>query len=159
MSPAARDLARRNGLRAAAALVAAAALGGALYRVPTLLGAAHRYLHAPGMSLDNADLDPARYFVSIGALVAARNTIPPGVTYTIVVGHDPPLDTDPVRAAKDALEIPIIFQTWLLPLRYTPKLHDAQWVIAYHRASGTVGVKYSKVTYLSWEANLLEVVH
>ena len=82
------------GLRAGAALVAGAALGGAVYRVPTLERVGHRYLNEPGMSVESADLDPVRYFASTGAVVAARNAIPPDDTYTIALGPD--------RAALDS---------------------------------------------------------
>lgn len=146
------------GLRVAAALVAAAALGGALYRVPALERTSHRYLKAPSYSLESADLDPLKYFVSIGALVMARNTIPADATYTIVVGHDPPLADSPAQAADLAVAITPIFRMWLLPLRYTPKLHRAQWVITYHHSSESLGIKYSREIYLSFDANLLEVV-
>jgi hypothetical protein len=155
----AKQLLDAYGLRVAAALVAAAALGGALYRVPALERTARHYLDAPqySPSLESADLEPLRFFVSIGALDEARNTIPPGETYTIVVGHDPPLADDPVQAAHLADAIGPIFRFWLIPHRYTPKLADAQWVIAYHQPSKGIGVEYSREIYLSWEANLLEV--
>jgi hypothetical protein len=146
------------GLRVAAALVAAAALGGALYRVPALVRISHHSLKQPGMSLEDADLDPLKYFVSIGALVTAENTIPRGATWTIVVGHDPPLGDTPAQSADLATAIPPIFRMWLLPLRYTPKLHKAQWVITYHHSSESLGIKYSKEIYLSYDANLLKVV-
>jgi hypothetical protein len=146
------------GLRIAAALVAAAALGGALYRVPALIRISHRSLKQPGMSVENADLQPFGYFVSIGALVSARNTIPAGATYTVVIGSDPPLADSSAQVADLVAAITPIFRTWLVPRKYTPKLHQAQWVITYHHASNTLGIRYSKQIYLSYDANLLEVV-
>jgi hypothetical protein len=153
----AKQLLDTYGLRVAAALVAAAALGGALYRVPALERTAERYLDAPDYSLETADLDPLKFFVSIGALDQARNTIPKGDTYTIVVGDEPPLSDDPVEAKDSALAVSAIFRFWLIPLRYTPKLDEAEWVIAYHQPSDGLGIRYSKEIYLSWEANLVEV--
>src|SRR5436190_3272630 len=135
----AKQLLNAYGFRVAAALVAAAALGAALYRVPALERTARTYLKAPDYSPESADLEPLRFFVSIGALDEARNTIPPGETYTIVVGHDPPLADDPVQANHLADAIAPIFRFWLIPLRYTPKLRDAQWVITYHQPSKGVG--------------------
>ncbi len=147
-----------HGLRVASALVAAAALGGALYRVPELVRIAHHYSRQPNLSVESADLDPFKAFASIGALVMARNTIPPGATYTIVIGNDPPLADNPAQVTDLMEAINPIFRTWLVPRRYTPKLQQAQWVIAYHHPSNTLRIKYSKQIYLSYDANLLEVV-
>jgi len=153
----ARQLIATHALQIAAALVAAAALGGALYRVPALVRIAHHSLNLPGSSVEDADLDPLHYYVSIGALVAARNTMPKGATYTVVVGHDPPLDNNPSTAAGDAHAIRVMFLLYMMPDRYTPDIHEARWVIAYHQRSSTLGIKYSKQSYLSYDANLLEV--
>jgi hypothetical protein len=152
-----KHLLTTHGLRVAAAVVAAVALGGALYRVPALVRISHQSLKQPDVSLEQADLDPLQYFVSIGALVSAENTIPRGQTWTIVVGNDPPLGTSPAQIVDLKTAIPPIFRMWLLPLRYTPKLHQAQWVIVYHHPSNTLGIRYSKQIYLSWDANLLKV--
>jgi hypothetical protein len=152
-----KRLLQTHGLRLAAALVAAAALGGALYRLPALERAAHKSVNAPSYSLESADLEPLRFFVSIGALVMARNTIPPGSTWTIVVGHDPPLAVDPAWEADTALAVPEIVRMWLLPLRYTPEIRNADWVIAYHHSADTLGVEHSKEIYLSYGATLVKV--
>jgi len=135
----------RYGLRVGAALVAAAALGGAVYRLPALARTGHRYLDQPDMSVGAADLDPVRFFAQPSVVMAARSAIPPGSIYTVALGpHVEPSTT-------------IIIRESLLPLRYTPNLHDAQWVIAYDRDPKTVGVEYSKAIDLTWPAELLEV--
>lgn len=140
-----RGLVARHGLRVGAALVAAAALGGAMYRLPRLAGVGHRFLNQPAVPIEAADLDPVRFFVQTSVVLAARSAIPPGEPYTIAVGpHIEPSAT-------------VILRMALLPLRYTPNLRDARWVIAYDRDPSTVGVKYSKAIDLTWPATLLEV--
>ena len=140
-------------VRAAAVLVAAVALAAACYRVPGLVRAAHAYVSGPTYSVDTSDLDPLHYFASVQAMQMARSLIPPGDTYTVVVGSDPPL---PVPDYAKAIQP--VFQFWLLPRRYTRDLHRAQWVITYHHTSETVGVRYSRELGLGPDANLLQVV-
>jgi hypothetical protein len=135
----------RYPLRVGAALVAAAALGGAVYRLPALARAGHRYLNQPSRSVDVADLDPVRFFAQIGVVLAARGAIPPGSTYTVALGR------------YVAPSTTVILREELLPLRYTPKLRDAQYVIAYDRDPKTIRVRYSKSADLTWPAQLLEV--
>ena len=134
-----------DALRLGAALLAAASLGGALYRLPTLAGVGHRYLKQPDLSVEAADLDPVRFFVQTSVVLAAENAIPTGATYTIALG--------PGVAPSAA----VVLRMSLLPLRYTPSLRDAQWVIAYDRDPKTLGLKYSRVIDLTWPAELLEV--
>jgi hypothetical protein len=74
------------------------------------------------------------------------------------VGRDPPLAVDPNEAAGLAHAVRATFRMWLLPLRYTPDLRRAQWVVAYHQASATLGIKYSHEQRLSSEANLVEAI-
>jgi hypothetical protein len=132
-------------LRGGAALLAGAALGGAVYRLPALLRAGHRYMKQPDRSVAAADLDPVRYFAQIGVVLAARGAIPAGSTYTVALGR------------YVAPSTTIILREELLPLRYTPKLRDAQYVIAYDRDPKTIGVRYTRSVDLTWPARLLEV--
>ncbi len=137
--------------RAGAVLLAAAALAGALDQLPSLVRQSHAYLVGPTYSLERSDEDPLQYFASTFALKVAKATIPNGAIYTVVVGNDPPLeDADPVA-------IQPIFQFWLLPDRYTPSLRAAGWVIAYHHAVATIGVRVRREVSLGPDGVLLQV--
>lgn len=139
--------------RALAAIVVAAALAAAFDQIPTLLGADRLILAQPDHSLLSSDIDAIGIWVPTVTLNLAVANIPTGATYTIVLGNDPPLLGDTRTAVQP------IFQFWLLPRRYTPKLGQAQWVIAYHRARSSidVGRPIAKEIDLENDATLLEV--
>jgi hypothetical protein len=97
----------------------------------------------------SADLDPLAAYVSTGALALARETIPEDATWALVVGKNPPvIDPGAIRVA---------FRFWLQPRRFTRRLEDADWVIAYHASSEKLGVRYSREVGLGPAANALEV--
>ena len=139
--------------RAVAAIVVAVALAVAFDQAPALLRADRLILAQPSYSLERSDLDPLSFWVPSGTLKLAREEIPSGATYTIVLGSDPPLLGDTRTAVQP------IFQAWLLPRRYTPKLGQAQWVIAYHRALASIhlGRPITHEIDLTSNATLLEV--
>jgi hypothetical protein len=144
-------LSRTRTETAVAVLLAAAALGAALDRVPALVRAAEASLDRPGESLAVSDMNPLKFFVSLDALQNARAAIPNGALYTVIVGNDPPLPGD------DAIAIQPTIQFWLLPRRYTPQLRAARWVILYDRPVSTVRIRARKVIPLADNVNLLEV--
>ena len=86
-----------------------------------------------------------------GELRAALKEIPPRVRYTIVFGDAPPVDPN-VQAST----VPL-FSYVLLPRIYVSDLADAQWVIAYHHASETIGVPYKKELNLGPYVNTFAV--
>ena len=121
-------------------------------QLPTLLHTTYERLSAPGVSPAVRELAPAAtHDVSPMALTLAAQTIPPGATYTVVVGKTPPV------GSTTALAIPIIFQDRLLPRRYTPTLADAQWVVTYHQSSERLGVPYKREIGLGPDANAVEL--
>jgi hypothetical protein len=85
------------------------------------------------------------------ALAKARRIIPRDATFAVRVGYDPPVDSSIVEA------IPGLFQYWLLPRRYTPDSHSAQWVVTFHHSSETLGVPIRREIGLGPDANLVEV--
>jgi hypothetical protein len=139
------ELLDRYALRVGAVLIAAAALGGMAYRLPRLVGDGHHALKQSSMAIGAADIDPVKYWSQLGVVEWANREIPPGSTYTIAVGPNVP----PATA--------VVIRGWLIPLRYTPYLRDAQYVIAYDRDPSTIPVKYSKVIDLTWPGKLLVV--
>jgi hypothetical protein len=108
-----------------------------------------RSLESPNALVRDADLDPLALYVPTQALVRARELIPPDATYAVVVGDDPPV-ADPAGVLS-------VFRFWLPPRRYTDRVAEADWVIAYHHSSETLGVDYSRELGLSASANVVEV--
>jgi hypothetical protein len=104
---------------------------------------------SPNPLVRDADLDPLALYVPTEALVRARETIPAGATYAVVVGNDPP-----VAAPGDVVTA---FRFWLPPRRYTSRLSEAEWVIAYHHSSETLGVDVSRELGLSPGVNAVEL--
>jgi hypothetical protein len=103
----------------------------------------------PDRLVRDADLDPLASFQPTEAEADARRTIPPGATYAIVVGQDPP--------GADAELVTDVLRFWLVPRHYTTDLAAAQWVIAYHHASETLGVPYTQEIGLGPNANVVKV--
>jgi hypothetical protein len=142
---------RRLPLVGAAAVVVALALLAAAADAPGVVRLAYDSVTAPSTSPTWRELTPFDYETST-ELLAAERTIPPGATYTIVFGNAPPV------APPGAGWITSAFQYWLLPRRYTPDLASAQWVIGYHHASETIGVRYRKEIPLGPYVNTFRVV-
>jgi hypothetical protein len=103
----------------------------------------------PSRLVRNADLDTLTYFVPTAALARARELIPPGATYAIAVGEEPPV--------RDPELIRIVFKFWLLPRTFTERPADAQWVVAYHRPSETLGVPVQREIGVAPYVNVVQV--
>jgi hypothetical protein len=134
---------------AAAAVVVALELWVAVSAVSGVVRAGHEGLGARSNLVRDADLDPLAPYASTEALALARSVIPPDATYTVVIGKSPPLINPGATRA--------VFRLWLLPRRYTRKLADARWIVAYHASSESLGVPYSREIGLGPHANLVEV--
>jgi hypothetical protein len=139
----------RQGLVVLAALVAAVSLSVAAVQAWRFAEIGWRLNDRPSQMPRDNDLDPLAYFVPTAALTGARTIIPPGATYAIVVGQDPPV--------PDPELIRIVFKMWLLPRRYTADRANAQWIIAYHQSSEDIGVPYRSENGIAPGVNVLEV--
>lgn len=107
-----------------------------------------RVHHRPLQLSRNDDLDPLAYFLPTAALVGAQRLIPPDATYTVAFGDEPNSD----------LALPlIVFKMWLVPRRYTELPADAEWVIAYHRSSESLGVPYRSEIGVAPNINVVKV--
>jgi hypothetical protein len=132
-----------------AAVLAGAELVAAAAVVADYARQGKRSFDSPNALVRDADLDPLALYVPTEALVRAREHIPRDATYAVVIGNDPPVaDPAGVRSA---------FRFWLPPRRYTDRIDDADWVIAYHHSSETLGVEYSRELGLSPSANVVQV--
>jgi hypothetical protein len=142
---------RRLPLLGAAAVVVALALLAAAANAPGVVRLAYDSVTARGLSPTWRELAPFNYETS-SEMLAATRAIPPGATYTIVFGNAPPF---PASAQGGVISA---FQYWLLPRRYDYDLRSAQWVIGYHHASETIGVRYRKEIPLGPYVNTFRVV-
>jgi hypothetical protein len=140
---------RIRGLLVLAAIVVGVDLYAAVGPSVTYARVGYQNLSRPHRLARNADLDPLSYYAPTGALVAARQSIPRLATYAIVVGSDPP------GAVPEIIQD--VYKLWLVPRRYTDRLSEAQWVIAYHHSSETLGVRYTKEIGLGPGVNLVQV--
>jgi hypothetical protein len=148
----AAGLGRLFSLTGLAGIVVAVALVVAALRVPDYLRLAWDSVDAPGKPLEQRDLGFALGWQSRQAMTEAARVLPRDATYTVVLGESPP-PSDLERAG-----IVTFLRSWLLPRRYTPDLHQAQWVIAYHHSSETIGVPYRKEIGLAPFVNTFRVV-
>ena len=126
---------RAGGLDAAVALVGVV-LAVVAWQAPRTVAETARRLadEAARARLDRA-VAPARSVdISVEALAGAQRLIPPDATYAIAIGETQPL----LPVQREAL--PPLAAYWLLPRRYTPSVHDAEWVIAYAHPTETLGV-------------------
>ena len=144
---AAHSYQRVNAVRAAV-IVALACLACALTRVGPLWHTVDDTLRAHHDPLTTRDVAPMQQYIAPFALVTARATIPKDATYSVVVGQTPPTSSLLQQA------IPLLFQYWLLPRRYTPHPHEADWVIAYHAPSSRLGLPVAREIGLGPDANL-----
>jgi hypothetical protein len=136
-------------LRALAVLVAAAALAGAASQVAFFGRIGWQMHERPARLVRNADIDALQYFAPTASLAAARQLIPPGATYAIAVGDQPPV--------ADPELIRIVFRFWLLPRAYTERLPDADWVVAFHRSSESLGVPVAQEIGVAPDVNVVRV--
>jgi hypothetical protein len=144
--------ARRVSLAGIAAALVAVALVTAALRVDDVVRLSYDALTAPAESPQQRDLGFVFGWQSRMAMTSAANVIPEHAVYTVVLGDSPPLED------AERLGIVSFAQYWLLPRRYTSNLADAQWVIAYHHSSETIGVRYRKEIPLAPYVNTFEVV-
>jgi hypothetical protein len=144
-------MAARLPLAGAAAVVVVLALLAAAARAPSIVQLAYDTVRAPGRSQAERELAPFGSEIA-GQIVAAERAIPAGATYTIVFGNAPPVSPDEQGGANS------VFQYWLLPRRFTPDIASAHWVIAYHHASETIGVRYRKEIPLGPYVNAFRIV-
>jgi hypothetical protein len=149
LRPAVARLAPLSPVRVLAVLVAAAALAGAASQV-VFFGRIGWQMHErPARLVRNADIDALQYFAPTASLAAARALIPPGATYAIAVGDQPPV--------ADPELIRIVFRFWLLPRTSTEHLSDAQWVVAFHRSSESLGVPVAQEIGVAPDVNVVRV--
>jgi hypothetical protein len=139
----------RRALLIIAAIVVAIEVAAAAGQTAIFVRIGYGNYTKPYRLVRDADLDPLASFAPNAALVAALQTIPPDATYSIVVGKDP--------AVADPQLIRLIYQFWLLPRRYTSRPSAARWVIAYHRASESLGIRYTQEIGLGPFVNALKV--
>jgi hypothetical protein len=139
----------RRALLFVTAVVVALELWVAAGQALTFARIGHQNLNGPSYLVRDADLDPLSYFASTQALVLARETIPSDATYAVVVGNNPPV--------ADAGGIKLVFRFWLFPRKYTRRLAAADWVIAYHHSSETLGVPYENEIGLGPDASAVQV--
>jgi hypothetical protein len=139
----------RRALIVLAAAVAGIELFGAAAKLPGVARIGYDNARQPYRLVRDADLDPFASFAPTAPLAVAAETIPRDATFAIVVGDEEPrIDPELVRQ---------LFQLWLLPRAYTPRLRDADWVIVYNHASETAGVPYTREVGLGPGVNALEV--
>lgn len=137
--------------RVGAVIVVALSLYAAAWRVsPVLRGACDALRSSPG-SATARELAPADPWSLAPFIEAARQAVPAGATYAVVVGQDPP--TDALRASA----IPGLLDYALAPRRYTLNVHQAQWVITYHQSSEKLSVNIGKEIGLGADGNAVEV--
>src|SRR4051794_30060202 len=81
-----------------AALVVVIDLSVAAVQAARFVGIGWRLHERPSQLPRDDDLDPLAYFLPTAALSGARRVIPPGASYAIVVGDDPPVgDSELIR--------------------------------------------------------------
>ena len=76
-------------------------------------------------------------------MFALRQIIPRNATFAVRVGVNPPVEGIILQA------VPLLFQYWLLPRRYTDDAHAADWVITFNHPAATLGVAIRHVFRLS----------
>ena len=149
---------RRTALIAAVALLVCAVAWTAGRNLFPIARDGYRAVDRPGNRIVDSDLDPLTYFASTRALSGARAAIPPGDTYTVVIGTArPPFSSLPGPALKfSAPTLRLAFKLWLLPRSYVP-LSRAQWVLAYDVPPESLGVKAAETINLGPDATLVKV--
>lgn len=106
----------------------------------------------PPQLVRDADVDPFSSYGPTAPLILAARVIPRNGTYSIVVGQDP--------ATEDPGLTKTILRLWLLPRTYVSDPAKAQWVIAYHKSSEKLGIRYTDETGLGAPGtNAVKVEH
>lgn len=70
----------------------------------------------------------------VEAFTGAADAIPAAATYHVVVGENLPLH------GNQEIALTPLLRYWLFPRRWTSRLEDADWVIAYGASTETLGV-------------------
>jgi hypothetical protein len=138
-------------VKEAAAVIVALALIGVATRAKETAQSGWGSIRSPAPSLTDREFGGVLGDRMNFALTKASRIIPRDATFAIRTGQDPPVDSAIVQA------IPPLFEYWLLPRRYTPDVHAAQWVITFHHSSEAMGVPIRKEIGLGPDANLVEV--
>jgi hypothetical protein len=139
-------------LREVAAVLAVLAVVAACSRVPQTIRHGWTSITAPVASVQNRELAAVIYAQDPDMFLKAARIIPQGATYSVVVGDSPPTSS----AFHEA--IPLLFQYWLLPRRFTPDIHAASWVISYSHSSETLGIRYSEEINIGPTTNIDKVI-
>jgi hypothetical protein len=139
----------RQAVLAVAIVIAAIELLAAAAVVLDYARVGYRSAKAANPFVRDADLDPLAAYAPTAALARATAVIPSDATYAVVVGNDPP--------GRPAGNVRAAFRFWLLPRRYTTRISEADWIIAFHRSSETLGVRYSREIGLSPAVNAVQV--
>src|SRR2546428_12891978 len=126
----------RVSVREAAALIVALALIGVATRAWETAQSGWQSLRSPTPSRTERELGSVLNGRMNGALLKARRIMPRNATFAVRVGLDPPAVDGSVLDAITGL-----FRYWLLPRRFTPDSHAADWVVTFHHSSETLGVR------------------
>ena len=143
---------KRLSLRDAAIVMAVLALIAACSRVPHTARLGWKSAKTPANSVLNRELAAVVYAQDPEMFLKAAQIIPRGATYSVVVGNSPPTSSSFHEA------IPLLFQYWLLPRRFTPNIHAASWVISYSHPSETLGIRYSREINIGPTTNIDKVI-
>jgi hypothetical protein len=133
-----------------AAIIVAVELAAVASQIAPLVRIGYEQADRPDRLVRDADLDPLSFYAPTGAFVAAQRLIPRDATYAMVVGEKPG-EANP----KIVLDL---FRMWLLPRRYTERVAEAEYVIAYYRPSESLGVDYVEEIGLGPGVNVVRVV-
>jgi hypothetical protein len=71
----------------------------------------------------------------VEVFTGAADAIPADATYHVVVGDNLPLQ------GNQETTLTLLLRYWLFPRRWTRRLEDAEWVIAYGASTETLGVQ------------------
>jgi hypothetical protein len=143
----------RISAREVAAVIVALALAGVALRAWDTAHAAYKSIDAPTPSPSVRALGTLVYPRLAKPLVEARRIIPSGQTFSVRVGVKPLVQGYILQA------VPLLFQYWLLPRRYTNDAHAADWVITFNHPASTLGVGIRHVYRLSRAVSAVEVAH
>ena len=139
-------------VRDAAIVISLLALLAACTRVPHIARAGWNHARTPAQSVQQRELAAVVFAQAPEMFLSAAKIIPRNATYSVVVGDIPETSSDFHEA------IPLLFQYWLLPRRFTLNVHDADWVISYDHPSETLGVRYSQELGLAPAVNVVKVI-
>ena len=129
-------------LRAALAVVIAAAVGVSVWRLPGLFHGTDRAADAvAGLTREQRALLPGRSFdLETEFFLAAAREIPPDSTYLVITGEEANPSSSIVL-----FKAPVFAGYWLLPRRLTTDPAKADWVVAYGGKLSSLGLKYRRI--------------